>query len=158
MRYTPLVVAALVATALPTLASAQRVSADIRIGSGPVGGRIVVGEPVYGHSHRIVEVDARDYDRHGYREVVVYRVHRGNGWWRNRRYHAVTVWYDADRDRYYDHAGRFSRRDGMREVVIYEREGRYYRDQDDQRDDRGYDRRVGDRDNRNDRRDRDDNR
>lgn len=151
MRYSPLVLAALVATTLPTLASAQRVTADIRIGSGPVAGRIVVGEPY----HRgISEVGARDYDRYGYGEVVVYRVHRGYGWWRNRGYRAVTVWYDADRNRYYDRLGRYDRRDGLREVVIYQRDGRYYRDWDDRysrdwddrRDDRGYDRRVRDHD------------
>lgn len=153
MRYSPLILAALIATALPTLASAQRVSADIRIGTGPVDGRIVVGEPYH---HGSIAVGDRNYDRHGYGEVVVYRVHRGYGWWRNRGYRAVTVWYDADRDRYYDRRSRMDRRDGLREVVIYERDGRYYRDQADRRDDRGYDRRVRDHD-RGDR-DRDDNR
>ena len=144
MRYTPFVLGALVMTALPSLATAQRVSADIRIGSGPVDGRIVVGEPVWGHSRRIIEVDPRDYGRPAYREMSVYRIHRGYGWWRNRGYRAVTVWYDADRDRYYEHRDRY--RDGLREVVIYERDGRFYGDQYDRRSDRGYDRRTRDRD------------
>jgi hypothetical protein len=143
MRYSPLVLAALVATTLPTLASAQRVSADIRIGSGPVDGRIVVGGPYHRGG---IEVGARDYDRHGYGEVVVYRVHRGYGWWRNRGYRAVTMWYDVDRDRYFDRQSRYDRRDGLREVVIYERDGRYYREQDDRRGGRGYDRRIRDHD------------
>lgn len=146
MRYTPLVLAALVATALPALASAQRASADIRIGSGPINGRIVVGEPVYVHSSRIVQVDPRDYDRSSYGELVVYRVHRGYGWWRNRGYRAVPVWYDADRDRYYDRRDRYYDRDGLREVVIYERGGRYYGNQYDRRDDGRYDRQNRDRD------------
>jgi hypothetical protein len=146
MRYTSFVLAALVATALPSLASAQRVSADIRIGSGPIDGRIVVGEPVGAYHRRIVEVDGRDDRRSAYGEVVVVRVHRGQGWWRNRGYRAVTVWYDADRDRYYDLRDRFDDRDGMRQVVIYQRDGRYYGDQDERRDDRGYESRSRDRD------------
>jgi hypothetical protein len=145
MRYAPLVVAVLVATALPTLATAQRVSADIIIGSGPVAGRIIVGDPVGSHSRRVVVVDPRDHERPQYREVEVSRMHRGYGWWRNQGYRAVTVWYDADRDRYYDYGDQY--RDGLREVVIYVRDGRYYGDQYDQRGDRGYDRRTHGRDN-----------
>jgi hypothetical protein len=97
-------------------------------------------------------VDPRGYRRPAYHEMAVYRMHRGYGWWRNRGYHAVTVWYDIDRDRYYDHRERY--RDGLREVVIYERNGRYYDDdrdhytdhRDDRRSDRGYDRRNDRRD------------
>lgn len=156
MRYTPLVLAALVAIALPSLATAQRVSADIRIGSGPIDGRILVGEPVGVHSRRIIDVGPRDYGRPAYGEFEVYRVHRGHGWWRNRGYRAVTVWYDIDRDRYYDHRYYDQRaRDGLREVIIYERDGRYYGDRYDRRDDRGYGRSHRGRDDRYQNRDRD---
>jgi hypothetical protein len=117
MRYPPFVLAALVATASPPLAAAQRVTAEVRIGSGP-----------------------RDYGGPAYDEVVVYRAHRGHGWWRHRGYRAVTAWYDDDRDRYYDHLDR----DGLREVVIYERDGRYYGDRYDRADDGRYDRWTSD--------------
>lgn len=144
MRHAPLVLAALVATALPAPAAAQHVTADIRIGSGPVGGRIIVGEPIHRYSHTIVEVAPRGYGRPAYREVAVSRMHRGYGWWRNRGYRTITVWYDAGGDRYYDHGSRY--RDGLREVVIYERDGRYYDDDRGRYAGRRYDRRHHDRD------------
>jgi hypothetical protein len=139
MKYAPLAFAALLATALPTLASAQRVTADIRIGSGPVVGRVIVGDPDRWHSRGIGEVDSYHYRRPAYREVAVYRIHRADGRWRHRGYRAVSVWYDIDRDRYYDHGDRY--RNGLREVVIYERDGRYYDDDFDRHGGPGYDRR-----------------
>lgn len=162
MKYVPLALAALVASTLPSFAAAQTVSADIRIGTGPVRGRIIAGDPIRRPSREVVIVAPRHYDRPVYREVAVSRMHRSNGWWRGRGYRAITVWYDIDRDRYYDHGSQY--RDGLREVVIYERDGRFYDDdhdrytdrrhgpdrrddQDDRRDDRqhrdGYDHRAG---------------
>lgn len=129
---------------LPAAAPAQHVVADIRIGEAPISGRLFLGDP-YGPSTRVI-VDARRpapsyHRRPAYREIVVYRAHRGHGWWRANNYRSVRVWYDADRDCYYDHAYGDGRR--LREVSLYERDGRYYRDderwdRDDDRDDRGH--------------------
>ena len=153
MRCVSLALAALVATAPPTVAAAQRVSAEIRIGSGPVDGRFRVGDPNEWHSRTIVEAGRPIYGRSVYREVAVSRMHRGHGWWRNRGFRAVTVWYDLDRGRYYDHGDRY--RDGLREVVIYARDGRYYDDDHARYTERHYDRRYHDRDEYEDHEDRD---
>ena len=113
----------------PVAAPAQHLVADIRIGQGPVSGHLYLGEP-YGPSAHVI-VGARraapdDYHRRpAYREIVVYRAHRGHHWWRDHDYRAVRVWYDADRDCYYD--GDDDRR-GLRQAVLYQRDGRYYRD------------------------------
>lgn len=109
-------------------------------------------------SRTVVVVAPRRYERPVYREVAVARMHRGHGWWRTRGYHAIRVWYDVDRDRYYDHGDRY--RDGLREVVIYERDGRFYDDDrghysDHERGERHYDARDDRRDDRQ-RHDRDD--
>ena len=125
--------AALTALAIPTAASAQRVVADIRIQDGPVAGRIVVGHP--GYARRWHDYSPR------YHTVAVYRTHRHHEWFRRHGFRAVHVWYDSDRDRYYDDAG--GMRGRLREVVVYERGGRYYREdwRDDdrrQRDHRGW--------------------
>ena len=110
----------LAALSLAAPLSAQRVSADVAVRSGPVAGRVVVGdgystyrrpvvyrrvparvivvEPVYvRHRHAF-----RNWGRHGFRQVVVF--------YRDGRYYDRNV------------------RGGppMREVVIYERNGRYY--------------------------------
>jgi hypothetical protein len=119
-------------------ASAQRVSADIRI-----GGR----GPVSGH----VRIDSRDRNRdryyrdYGYRPrqvrvEVFLRNDRGRhlGWYRQlqRQGRLVVVYYDRDEDCYYDR--RFY--PGLREIRVYERDGRYYRWDDDRYDDRYNDR------------------
>jgi hypothetical protein len=62
---------------------------------------------------------------------VVVRSHRGLGWYRQRDYRAVRVYYDAGRDCYYDRPYY----QGLRAVVVYQNGGRYYYD----------DRRDGDR-------------
>ncbi len=124
MRHASLALAALVAVTLPVSAHAQRVVADIQIGSGPVDGRIIIGDPIPRYPRRSEEIDGRHRDRTGYREVEVYRVHGGRDWMRHRGYRAVTMWYDAERDRYFDRNE--GDRDGRREVVIYERDGRYF--------------------------------
>ncbi len=146
-------------------AEAQSVSADVWIGTGPVFGRVHIGEDPHDYYLR------RRYERPVVivqpRVIVVERVRprgRGwsHGWYRNfrRDHRVVVVYYDARRDRYYDRP--FRR--GLHEVRVYERGGRHYwldardRDWDDDRryrdwdDDRRYrdrdwdDRRYGDRD------------
>jgi hypothetical protein len=153
MRTRLLLFATLAAVLLPSAAQAQRVFADVRVGEGPVSGHILITMPDDGN---------RDYGYHGprddsrYRVVEVSRSHRGGRWYRYHGYRPVQVWYDDDRDCYYD---RYDRSRGrLREIVIYERDGRYYRD-----DDRDEARRHGWRDddgraNRNDYRDRTDRR
>jgi hypothetical protein len=119
--------AALAAFLIPNGAAAQRVVADIRIHEGPISGRIVVGHP-YGHSPRAVFAVGPRYhhdSRHGYRHVTVYRVHRGHAWYGRHGYRAVRLRYDPACDCYFERAHRDR---GLREIVIYERGGRYYRD------------------------------
>ena len=129
-RYLLLAAASL--AVLPSAASAQRVVADISINEGPVSGRVIIGDP-YGYRER--------YHAPQVRTVVVYRSARGHGWYHRHGYRTVRVWYDADRHRYYDRYDRNYR--GLREVVVYERGGRYY--QDDARYDNRYDDRHDDR-------------
>jgi hypothetical protein len=104
-----------------TPAAAQRVEADIRIGGGPVSGRVIIG-------------DRRGYDR--YRPRHVGRVEwirvrdRGfhHGWFKKFRREAriIVVYYDRRDDRYYDHD-----RGGWDRVRLYQHGGRYYRIDDD---------------------------
>lgn len=91
-------------------AQAQRVEANVIVRSGPVAGRVVYRRPVE-------------------RIIVVERVHRhrGPGYWRHHGYRPVTLYYMDGR--YFDR--RLGYRPGMREIVVYQREGRYYRDCDD---------------------------
>lgn len=126
-------------------ASAQRVSADIRI-----GGR----GPISGH----VRIESRDHYRdryyrdYGYRPrqirvEVLRRYDRGRhqGWYRQfqRKARVVVIYYDRRDDCYYDR--RFY--PGLEEIRGYEQDGRYYRDDyDDRYDDRRYDGRYDDRD------------
>ena len=108
-------------------ASAQRVSADIRIGGGPIAGHIRIGDYGYRARPRFVRVEVlrgRDY-------------YRNPGWFRSFRREAriIVVYYDRDRDFYYD---RF--RPGLIRVNVYERGDHFYRWDDDR-----FDRWVGDR-------------
>jgi hypothetical protein len=58
--------------------------------------------------------------------VVVERVHgRRYGWWKNSQYRVITVYYDGSR--FYRRP--FDRR-VLRKVVVYQRAGRYYIDED----------------------------
>lgn len=60
--------------------------------------------------------------------AVQYRhFHRGRGWWKNHGYRQATLYYDNDR--YYDRW--IPNRPGLRAVVVYERDGRYWRPDDD---------------------------
>lgn len=127
-------------------AEAQRVSADIHIGAGPVAGVIRVGDGprFYRPRHVIVERAPR--------HIVV--EHR-RGWHPNKIKHAkvLIIYYDRGSRRYYD-----SYRRGFDRVRVYHDGRRYYRYDDDRYDRRDWDdRRDRDRDDRWDRdRDRDD--
>ncbi len=102
-------------------AQAQRVSADIIIGGGPIAGRISIGgrpRPIRG----VEWVRSRDYRR--------------DDWWRSfqRGSRLVVVFWDRDDDSYY-----FDRfRPGLLEIRLFERDGRYYRLEDDGYDFPGY--------------------
>ena len=100
--------------------SAQHVSADVAVRSGPVAGRVVVGDGYSTYRRPVV------YRRVPARIVVVERVylrhHRAFRHWQRHGYRPVVVYY---RDgRYYDRL--VGGGPAMREVVIYERDGRYY--------------------------------
>lgn len=125
--------AALAALALTSQAHAQ-VRGTVVIGDGPVRGAVVVGAPVraarpYYPPPRVILVDR-------------WRGPRGNayGWWRRQGFREVTIYRSGPYyyDRWYD---------GSDRVVVYERNGRYYRWDDERRDgDRGRDHRDRDRD------------
>ena len=136
-------VQALFAAGLLGLAPAAnaQVSGTIIIGGGPIGGVITVGQPVIvaRPRARVVYADPR--------VVYVERWH-GNGHVKHGHGYSRRVVYYDPRDRvYYDR-----HRGGCREVEVWEREGRYYRDgdryddryddrHDDRYDDRRYDQR-----------------
>ena len=89
------------------------VQGDVLIHSGPVTGQVGVNAP------------PRELER----EVIVIeraRVPRGHayGWWKKHGYRAVTVYYDGNR--YYS---RRVVRPGLRTVVVYERKGQYFFDE-----------------------------
>ena len=112
------------ALTLQTPAAAQMVEAGVVIRSGPVAGHVVIADPapVY---HRTVVVE-----RYAPRVIVVKHLHsprgRGHGWWKRHGYRPVVLYYDVRRDRFYDRWHRDRR--GIREIVVYERGGRYYSD------------------------------
>lgn len=112
MKITALAVA--LALPLTTQLQAQTVGGHVVIRSGPVTAGVVFGpryvpvRPVYGPQ-----------------VVVVGPPYYGDDYWGRRGYRRVTVWYDADRDCYYDHA---DPRFGYRPVVVYSRGGRYFRE------------------------------
>jgi hypothetical protein len=108
-------------------APAQTVEAGVVIRSGPLTGRVILGEPP---------------------PVVVYREParwpRGPYWsWRN-QYRPVVVYYDGDR--YYDRW--FGGRPGLRRLEVYQRGSRYYRWSDDRYHHRDRNDRYRDRDDR----------
>jgi hypothetical protein len=113
---------------------------------------VIIGHPYY--RDRVVHVYDRPVRRrvvHRYepRVIVVDRYHpgraRGHYKHHSRGFRSVRAWYDRDRAVYYD-----GYRHGLREVTIYELDGRYYdnyradyrrdRDRYDDRDDRYHDR------------------
>ena len=120
----------LVALSLVAPLNAQ-VSADVALRSGPVAGRVVVGDGYSSYRRPVV------YRAVPARVIVVERVyvrhHRLAKHWRQRGFRPVVLYY---RDgRYYDR--RFQGGPVMRQVVVYERNGRFYQECDErERDDR----------------------
>ena len=118
-------------------AQAQGIAADILVRQGAVAGRLTFGQPIV-YYHRPVEVDRRPVrrvivvERYAPRVVVVERFHhRGQGYWRRHGFRQVVLFHDCDRNLYYD---RYDARDpGIREVTGYERDGRFYQDDDEDR-------------------------
>ena len=111
----------LAALSLVAPLAAQQVSADVVLRSGPVAGRVIVGDGYSTYRRPVV------YRRVPARVIVVERVYvraslGASTHWRQHGYRQVVVYY---RDgRYYD---RYVRGwPAMREVVVYERDGRYY--------------------------------
>lgn len=138
-----LVSSSLLASLLLTAsAQAQRVSADIRIGGGPVSGRVLI--------------DSRE--RYRPRRIRVERILLGDrgrdyGWFDDfRRDARVIVLYYDDRDDYYYDRSYYP---GLQEIRIFERGGQYYRIDGDRRyyDNWGYGRDDWNRGRRDDRRD-----
>lgn len=120
-RTRPLVLAAAALLLLPGAAHAQRVVADIAIQDGPLTGHVIIGQPPAYHR----EVIRDRYHRPEPRVIVIYRRGYDDGWYHRRGYRVIRVWYDARYDRYYDrYDGRYP---GLREMTVYERDGRYYR-------------------------------
>jgi hypothetical protein len=119
-------IAGLVATAAPL--HAQRVEAGVVVRSGPVAGHVVirVGYSTYRRppARRVVVVERP-------RIVAVERVHRhrSHKHWVRRGYRPVTLYYWDGR--YYDR--RVGHRHGVRTIVVWERDGRFYHDCDDER-------------------------
>jgi hypothetical protein len=125
MKITSIAVA--LALAVPaTSVHAQAIGGTIAVRSGPVSASVAFGGyPYYPPRRRVLVVD-----NYAPRVIVVQRLpHRGYGYWRHRGYRTTTVWYDQRRDCYY--AGPVARYPGLSQVDVYERDGGYYRaDQD----------------------------
>lgn len=121
-------------TIMPTVAKAQ-VSGAIIVSGLPIGGVIQFGGPPPGAYYRARPRVAM----YGYvPRVIVVERWRGNRHREEfRRMRSRQIWYDRYDDRYFD-----GYRPGLVEVQVYERDGRYYRPYDDDRDER-YDRRRG---------------
>jgi hypothetical protein len=112
---------------------AQQVSADVVIRSGPVAGHVAVGEGYSTYRRPPVVVYHRPaarrvvvVERYAPRVVVVERVHRHRhaGHWKRHGFRPVTLYYVDGR--YYDR--RIGHVRGAREVIVYERNGRFYDD------------------------------
>ena len=116
------------------LAAQVQADVNVHIGGRPRHEVVVVRRPPVRRvvvAPRVILVD-RIHDRG--------RGHRSDKWWRKHGYRPVTVYYA--RGRFYDR--RFDSRDRVRAVVVYERDGRFYRDWDDRHDRDGrYDRDSG---------------
>lgn len=111
---------------LPVAAQAQHFVADIGIQQGAVSGHVVIGGPGYVRPRAQIEIRSGYHPYPEARTVVVYRRYEGREWYHRRRYRPVRMWYDGRHDRYYD---RYDERcAGLREVEVYEYQGRYYRD------------------------------
>jgi hypothetical protein len=109
-------------------AQAQQVRADIILRSGPVASHVFIGNgySTYGRQRVVYRrVPVRRVVL-APRVIVVERVrHHGYGDWRRFGYSPVTLYYI---DGQYFERGFY--RPGLREIVVYERGGRYYREGD----------------------------
>ncbi|MGH7703619.1 MAG: hypothetical protein ACREMO_11020 [Gemmatimonadales bacterium] len=122
-------------SSLPQPALAQSIAADILIRQGAVAGRLTFGQP-NSYYHRPVVVYRRPaprrvivVERYAPRGVLVQRFRaRGHphGYWQRHGFRQVVLFYDYDRNVYYDRYDAGG--PGIREVGGYEREGRFYRD------------------------------
>ena len=90
------------------LSSQTTVQGSVVVHSGPVTGHVELRRRT-----RVIVPE-----RH---VIVVQRVHVPRGWWKKHSYRAVTVYYDGHR--YY--LRRYAR-PNLRQVIVYERGGRYY--------------------------------
>jgi hypothetical protein len=112
----------LVALSLASPLGAQ-VAADVAVRSGPVAGRVVVGDG-YSTYRRPVEYRRVMPARVIVVERVYVRHHRLAGHWRRQGFRPVVLYY---RDgRYYDRSVYGSPM--MRQVVVYEWNGRFYQE------------------------------
>ncbi len=102
---------------------AQRVQAGVVVQSGPIAGHVVIrdGYSTYRrpYARRVVVVERPHV-------IVVERVHRHRPakHWSRRGYRPVTLYYWDGR--YYDRW--VGHRHGVRTIVVWERNGRYYHD------------------------------
>jgi hypothetical protein len=130
--YVRIVAGSLLASLLAAApASAQTVAADVLVRSGPVAGHVVVADGYSTYRRPEVIVHRRPVarrvvviERYAPRVVVVTRVHqhRSSRAWARHGYRPVTLYYIDGR--YYDRwSDRWPR---AAEVVVYERDGRYY--------------------------------
>jgi hypothetical protein len=131
------------ALTLQSPAAAQMVEAGVVVRSGPVTGHVVIADPapIYHRPERRVVVE-----RYAPRVIVVEHVRsgRGHGWWKKHGYRPVVLYYDVRGGRFYDRWHRDRR--GFREVIVYERRGRFYTAYDYRRDRGDHDRDYRDRD------------
>lgn len=118
--------ASLAAFAVAAPLQAQLVRADVVVRSGPVRGHVVIDDGYSTYRRPPVVV----YERPA-RVIVVERFRNRGEWrrWKRHGYQQISLYYVDGR--YYDRG-----RSGAREVVVYERNGHYYRDCDDDRYDR----------------------
>jgi hypothetical protein len=125
-----IVAGSLLASLLAAVPSAaQTVAADVIVRSGPVAGHVVVGDGYSTYRRPVVErrpVARRVVvvERYAPRVVVVERVrfHRSSRAWARHGYRPITLYYVDGR--YYDRwSDRWPR---AAEVVVYQRAGRYY--------------------------------
>jgi len=117
-------------TLLASPAAAQSVAADVVVRSRPVTARVAVGDRYRERDREVVlvrRVPARRVVETERSRVIVVERFRDNGrGWRHHRhgYRAVTLFYA--RGRYYDRYD--PRYPGRIRIVVYERDGRFYRD------------------------------
>lgn len=106
---------AVIALVVPQALRAQVVSAEIVIHQGPVAARVAVN-PYYYPRYHVARV------------IVVERNHGHHRGWYKKPRQRVVAWYDPRGDRYYDRYD--DRHPGLREVYVYECDGRYFRESD----------------------------